>query len=55
MFYHVDVGDDDLVVLLELLELFWVIASASTLAHDDSVFALAINQIKHVCAHALYL
>ena len=43
MLYHVDVGNEDLVILCELLELLGVKAPACPVAHDHRVFAIVIN------------
>lgn len=55
MLYHIDVGNDDLVILCELLELFGVEAPACSVAHDHSVFTIVVNEVKHICAHPLDL
>ena len=55
MLDHVNVGHNNFVVLLELLELFRVVAAASTVAHDHSIFSIAINKVEHICTHALDL
>lgn len=55
MLYHIDVGNEDLVILCELLELFGVEAPACSVAHDHSVFTIVVNEVKHICAHPLDL
>ena len=55
MLYHVDVGNEDLVILCEFLELLGIEASACSVAHDHSVFTIVVNEVKHICAHTLDL
>lgn len=55
MLYHVYVGDEDLVILCQLLELLGVKAPACPVAHNNRIFAIVINEVEHICAHALYL
>jgi hypothetical protein len=55
MLYHIDVGNEDLVILCELLELFGVEAPACSVAHDNSVFTIVVNEVKHICTHPLDL
>lgn len=55
MLNHIDVANDDSVVFLELLELFWVVGSSGSVRHHNGVVALAVQKVEHIGAHSLNL
>ena len=55
MLDHVNLSNDDLVVVAQFLKLLWVEGPHRAIGHDNCVAAILVNQIEHVGAHSLDL